>query len=598
VGAISADDDGKGTAMRNAFQFRPRPDHPHPGAPRRTPWGILFGLASLAWILLRVARKPSRLAYPCQQAALANVSLLLGLPVALWLGRLVQRGGRRPVVRGALFAALVLVVALTGLSDPRTALSASHSNALAPSSDYVARLYLVDHAGGPSGLHHLGVDELLACLGAGGLPFYQSTTIGPESGPNGIIAANDVVLIKINAQWNQRGGTNTDVLKGLIARILEHPDGFAGEVVVVENTQGVGSLDFAENNAEDHSQSPTDVVNLFAGLGKPVSAFLWDTLRSTSVSEYDQGSAQSGYVVGPYSSDVQGCVSYPKFHTAGNHFVSLKRGIWDPLSGTYDNTRLKFLTVPVLKCHAATYGVTASLKIHVGSMTTALSTNTHGSVRYGMLGKFLAEVRMPDLVLLDCMYILARPSAGPPCSYAQATTMNKLMAGVDPVALDMWATKNILVPAILANGYTSYPMQDPDNPGSIFRIYLDAAAAKLLAAGIPVTNDLSQIQVLSSSALAAGSLDASAGALAYPNPSAGGTTVVFDAPRAGNARLDVYDVTGRLVRSVVAAQTAGTGRRILWDGRDASGRRMPTGTYCYRVSGLGSPVVGKATLVR
>jgi hypothetical protein len=366
----------------------------------------------------------------------------------------------------------------------------------------------------------------------------------------------------------------------------------------VENTQGVGSLDFAENNAEDHSQSATDVVNQFVSLGKPVSAFLWDTIRTTSVPEYDQGSVQSGYVVGAYSSDVQGCVSYPKFHTAGNHFVSLKRGIWDPLRGTYDDSRLKFLTVPVLKCHSATYGVTASLKIHVGSMTTALSTNTHGSVRYGMLGKFLGEVRMPDLVLLDCMYILARPSAGPSCTYAQATTMNKLMAGVDPVAIDMWATKNILVPAILANGYTSYPMQDPDNPGSIFRIYLDAACAQLLAAGIPATNDLSRIEVLHSSALAAGSLDVAAAAGVYPNPSAGGTMVVFDAPRAGVARLDVYDVAGRLVRSVAAAQTAGTGRRIFWDGRDASGGRLPPGTYCYRISGVGSPAVGKATLVR
>ncbi|MFN8178601.1 MAG: DUF362 domain-containing protein [bacterium] len=584
--------------MRNVFRQGPRPDLPeHPGAPRRTPWGILFGLASLAWILLRVARKPSRLAYPCQQAALANVSLLLGVPVAAWLGRLVLRGGRRPLVRGALVAALGLVVALTGLTDPRTALSASHRNSLAPSSDYVARVYLVDNAGGPSGLHHLGVDELLTCLGAGGQPFYKSETIGPESGPNGIIAADDVVLVKINAQWNQRGGTNTDVLKGLIARILEHPDGFTGEVVVVENTQGVGSLDFAENNAEDHSQSATDVVNRFASLGKPVSAFLWDTIRTTSVLDYDQGNAQNGYVIGPYSGDVQGCVSYPKFHTAGGHFVSLKRGIWDPLHGTFDDTRLKFLTVPVLKCHAATYGVTASLKIHVGSMTTALSTNTHGSVRYGMLGKFLGEVRMPDLVVLDCMYILARPSAGPACSYAQATTMNKLMAGVDPVAIDMWATKNLLVPAILANGYTSYPMQDPDNPGSIFRIYLDAACAQLLAAGIPATNDLSRIEVLRSSALAAGSIGVAAAAGACPNPSAAGTTILFDAPRAGVARLDVYDVAGRLVRSVTAAQAAGAGR-IFWDGRDASGLRLAPGTYCYRISGVGASAVGKATLIR
>ncbi|NIS67252.1 MAG: hypothetical protein GTO05_19210, partial [Gemmatimonadales bacterium] len=62
------------------------------------------------------------------------------------------------------------------------------------------------------------------------------------SGRKGLIAADDVVLIKVNAQWKYRGCTNSDVVRGLIQRVLDHPDGFAGEVVLIENGQGWGSF--------------------------------------------------------------------------------------------------------------------------------------------------------------------------------------------------------------------------------------------------------------------------------------------------------------------------------------------------------------------
>jgi len=584
--------------------------HPHhcprSGSRRRrsSPWlvcsGVLLGLASLFWLLLRTGRRPSRITYPCQQAALGNVSLLLALPALHLLRRALGPAARRRLGwAGAALAAVifVVVVGLSGLSDTRPALSAA-GPALTPRADYQATLYVVEDAGGPQGTHHLGVDELLACMGAGGLPFYRSSEGGPEQGPNGIVGAADVVLIKINCQWPERGGTNTDVLKGLISRVLEHPDGFTGEVVVVENTQGVGTLDWAEANAEDHGQSAQDVVDLFAGLGAPVSSYLWDTIRTTSVSEYDYSDLRDGYVIGPYQSDVQMRVSYPKFLTAGGNYLSLKYGIWDPGSGTFDDTNVTFLNVPVLKCHGAVYGVTASVKHHVGTMTTSLSTSTHYAVRYGGLGKFLAEVRMPDLNILDCIYIQANPNDGPWCTYGVATHENKLVAGLDPVALDFWATKNILVPAILARGYTSYPMQDPDNPSSIFRTYLDAAMQQLLAAGIDATNDPANIVAQSCAAVdvrPVGTPGTVATGGACPNPFFSGTMLRFGAPAAGAVQVDVFDVTGRRVRSL---QAAAGNDEVYWDGKDESGRSLGAGTYYLRAAGAGAAFSGKATLVR
>jgi hypothetical protein len=555
-----------------------------------------LGLLALLWLIVQSGRKPTRIAYPCQQAALGGVSLAFGLSLAPWLhprGLRLLRRRARFVALGALLAAL----GFSGLSDSSAVRLIGKHAARAPA-DYRATVYVVEDAGGPEGDHHGGIDELVSCMGAAGLKLYRSSTTGPEAGPEGLIGADDVVLVKINQQWGERGGTNTDVLKGLIARILEHPDGFSGEVVVVENTQGMGRLDWPASNAEDHGQSAQAVVNHFAGLGRPVSAYLWDGIRNTSVAEYADGNAQDGYVVGPWIAETQMRVSYPKFRTAGGHYVSLKYGVWNPASQTYDGSRLRFLNVPVLKCHGAVYGVTASVKHHVGTMTTALATSTHSAVRNGGIGSFLSQVRMPDLNILDCIHVLAIPNAGPSCSYAQATRTDKLLASRDPVALDLWATVNILVPAILQKGYTSYPMQDPWNPASIFRTYLDRTAAELIEAGIPVTNDLGSITAHVCPA-GAGVIETTGVVTgAYPNPFTSQTAIRFVPRRSGTVRLDIYDLTGRLRRSIAGRVRSGAAHEILWDGNDGGGRRLRPGTYYYRLTGAGEPVAGKTTMVR
>ena len=92
------------------------------------------------------------------------------------------------------------------------------------------------------GNYHAGVDRLLELMGSQGLKFYRSSQESALSGSSGMIEADDVVLIKVNAQWKYRGCTNSDLIRGLIQKILDHPDGFRGEVVIFENGQGRGSL--------------------------------------------------------------------------------------------------------------------------------------------------------------------------------------------------------------------------------------------------------------------------------------------------------------------------------------------------------------------
>lgn len=73
-----------------------------------------------------------------------------------------------------------------------------------------------------------------------------------------------------------------------------------------------------------------------------------------------------------------------------------------------------------------------------------------------------------------------------------------------------------------------------------------------------------------------------AGVLLYensPNPFTSSTTVRFWLPEAGRVRLEVLDVTGRIVATLVdGAMPAGTGRAV-WDGRDAFGKPAAPGIY-------------------
>jgi len=457
---------------------------------------LLGGVFAFCWLLLRSGTKPSRFAYPCQQAALSAATLAFGAPlVAAVIAARRQVAARLSTPSGiaAAVAGLILTAGVWGYFARADAYTGPRFD---PPGDYRARLYHVsDCPQDPVGDRFIGLDNLLVLMGREGLKFYRSPDPSLVAGPEGIIAADDVVVIKINYQWSQRGGTNTDVLRGLIRRIVDHPDTFAGEVVVCENAQfaSVQNFDRSENNAQNHGQSPHDVVVDFQSQGYTVSHYDWTAIRFNSVAEYSEGDMNDGYVLLPYDPEVRGRVSYPKFQTDYDTYVSLKYGLWDPDSKTYDREHLKFINVPVLKTHSG-YGVTACVKDYMGVVTRELGTNSHSAIRYGILGALQGEIQLADLNLLDCIWINAIPRNGPSTPYGNATRRDELVASLDPIAADIWAVKNILIPAFIEKGYPPpWPGADPDDPNSWFRIYLDNSMNQILAAGYVVTNDLEQI---------------------------------------------------------------------------------------------------------
>jgi len=57
-----------------------------------------------------------------------------------------------------------------------------------------------------------------------------------------------------------------------------------------------------------------------------------------------------------------------------------------------------------------------------------------------------------------------------------------------------------------------------------------------------------------------------------------------DLPHEMAVSLRVFDVSGRLVRELIKAETRTPGRHeVVWKGRDDSGRQVASGTYFYRL---------------
>ena len=471
---------------------------------------------SLLWLIFRTGTKPSRIVYPCQQAALANSSILLGvsLPVLLTSG-LVKT--KKFLSKKGPILVLITVVAGVLISNEQflgiiKSTEAANSNqdiyiTLQPReavSYPASNIYVVN------GRSYAHINELVGLMGSNGLLFYQSDISGVNYGPRGLIAQDDLIIIKTNSQWDARGGTNTDLLKELIQMIVDHPDGFLGEIVVADNGQAQfgsaghgGSLDWGSNNAEDHSQSVQDVVDIYSG-SYNVSAYLWDIITLRRVNEYSEGDFDDGYVINQTNNPNTGIqVSYPKFRTEFGSYVSFKHGIWNPTMETYESEKLKVINFPVLKTHFV-YGVTGPVKHYMG-VVSARQTNAHSRVGAGGMGTEMIETRFPTLNIVDAIWVNAHPApssyCGPSAPYAAATRVNVVMASTDPVALAYWGSKNVLMQTASLIGYSDTHTINPDSTdrsgvsGEAFGRWLELAKNEIVTGSHSVTTDESQMNV-------------------------------------------------------------------------------------------------------
>ncbi len=70
---------------------------------------------------------------------------------------------------------------------------------------------------------------------------------------------------------------------------------------------------------------------------------------------------------------------------------------------------------------------------------------------------------------------------------------------------------------------------------------------------------------------------------AWPNPFNPSTSIPFELSAGGHVELSIYDVSGRLVRTVCSMRFDAGAHSTAWDGRDGSGRQVSSGVYFCRL---------------
>ena len=83
-----------------------------------------------------------------------------------------------------------------------------------------------------------------------------------------------------------------------------------------------------------------------------------------------------------------------------------------------------------------------------------------------------------------------------------------------------------------------------------------------------------------------------------PNPFNPRATVWYELPRAGVAALVVYDLRGRLVRTLAHGPLEAGRHRAEWDGRDEAGRAVAAGAYVLRLTAAGAAHAVKIGLAK
>jgi hypothetical protein len=322
-------------------------------------------------------------------------------------------------------------------------------------------------------------------------------------GIDSIIGKNNIVVLKPNSQWWNQGMTNTDVMAEFIEQILAIK-GFSGEIIVADNHQAQKDNDRGWTTEYRNGRfNLNELVEYFQNRGfRNVTKYHWhpagpnpDPLQfdghgNNVVESPAQGDGyiwpEKLYYKCPYGNKT--ILAYPVFTSSYSGItIDLKDGAYK--DGAYTGQPVKFINFSALNHHGRYAGATASIKNYMGVVDMSCgypgprpsgTYNTHHvgasnlfkliswamkkspsitrlpwfydiylgqsvfRFRYtgGVLGRFMKHIRRADLNIITAI----RVGWGSRIRPDEAFTANTILASTDPVALDYWATANILLP--------------------------------------------------------------------------------------------------------------------------------------------------------
>ena len=83
----------------------------------------------------------------------------------------------------------------------------------------------------------------------------------------------------------------------------------------------------------------------------------------------------------------------------------------------------------------------------------------------------------------------------------------------------------------------------------------------------------------------------------YPNPFNPSTIIPYQLPTTMHVRLEVFNILGQRIATLVDGERSGGFHTAGWDATDAAGQAMAAGVYFYRLSGDGMHVTRRMVLI-
>ena len=84
----------------------------------------------------------------------------------------------------------------------------------------------------------------------------------------------------------------------------------------------------------------------------------------------------------------------------------------------------------------------------------------------------------------------------------------------------------------------------------------------------------------------------------YPNPFNPETVIEYNLPKGCRVEIDVYNILGQKVRTLLEEHQNAGRHRVLWDGRDEKGKEVSSGIYLYRIKASEFSQTKKMVLLR
>ncbi len=84
----------------------------------------------------------------------------------------------------------------------------------------------------------------------------------------------------------------------------------------------------------------------------------------------------------------------------------------------------------------------------------------------------------------------------------------------------------------------------------------------------------------------------------YPNPFNPETTISYNLTKAGVTKVEVFNLKGQLVKTLVNEVQSAGNQKVIWRGNNEQDKQVSSGIYLYKIKSTGGVISGKMVLMK